>query len=400
MAKFARLFQLLLTTIILSGLFLGTLAAQNANSGGIGGRPAFPREDNPRSESIFVHTLDAGESITDGINVINNTEESRDIAVYSTDSVNSSGGAFACAQLVDPKVDVGSWITLDKNLVTLEPSSSEVVEFNITVPENADVGEHSGCIVTQEDKPEGISDQGIGLSFRSAIRVAILVPSGLFGRVDIVKDLEIIDFKTEITDDKLVLTPFIENLGNVSVDTSITTTISHFYGAERTETSGTFPVLRSQTGEWNLEHERPYWGGFYKAGVSATYDKNVENFLGDSNPDTETINYDSVWIFVTPQPVAIAVYALAAITFLYLVYRLYRRRRAKRNVKKNWSNHKVKMGEDIKSLAKLHGISWKVLAKANNLKPPFTLAAGSTLRVPKTTTKAKRKRTKINVKEG
>lgn len=28
--------------------------------GGFGGRPAFPREDNARTESIFIHTLDPG----------------------------------------------------------------------------------------------------------------------------------------------------------------------------------------------------------------------------------------------------------------------------------------------------------------------------------------------------
>lgn len=28
--------------------------------GGFGGRPAFPREDNARTESIFIHTLEPG----------------------------------------------------------------------------------------------------------------------------------------------------------------------------------------------------------------------------------------------------------------------------------------------------------------------------------------------------
>lgn len=28
--------------------------------GGFGGRPAYPREDNARTESIFIHTLEPG----------------------------------------------------------------------------------------------------------------------------------------------------------------------------------------------------------------------------------------------------------------------------------------------------------------------------------------------------
>ena len=31
--------------------------------GSVGGRPAFPRDDNPRTKSIFVHTIEPGQTI-------------------------------------------------------------------------------------------------------------------------------------------------------------------------------------------------------------------------------------------------------------------------------------------------------------------------------------------------
>ena len=40
-------------------------------------------------------------------------------------------------------------MSLEQHEVTLEPRSRTVVNFTVTVPEGADVGEHNGCIVYQ-----------------------------------------------------------------------------------------------------------------------------------------------------------------------------------------------------------------------------------------------------------
>ena len=48
-----------LTAFVFVGLsFSSTLHA--IEYGGFGGRPAYPRPDNDRTESIFVHTLEPG----------------------------------------------------------------------------------------------------------------------------------------------------------------------------------------------------------------------------------------------------------------------------------------------------------------------------------------------------
>jgi hypothetical protein len=37
-----------------------TFSVSAIEYGGFGGRPAYPREDNARTESIFIHTLEPG----------------------------------------------------------------------------------------------------------------------------------------------------------------------------------------------------------------------------------------------------------------------------------------------------------------------------------------------------
>ena len=139
--------------VILVALMATTAFASNALAmgyGGIGGRPAYPRPDNPRTESIFIHTLDPGVVQKDGILLVNNTEKQKTLQVYAVDSMVSSGGAFACRQMTEPKNDVGNWIKLKKSEVTLNSKANEIVPFTITVPQNAGVGEHNGCIRSEE----------------------------------------------------------------------------------------------------------------------------------------------------------------------------------------------------------------------------------------------------------
>jgi hypothetical protein len=153
----------------------GIIANQN---GAVGGVPANPRDDNPRSEYIFVHTANPGDQIRDAVRVVNNTDKEKSVLVYATDSKRSSGGAFACKQRVEQRNDVGKWIVLDKDEVTLAPKTSEVVTFTINVPENAIVGESNGCIVIQDKEQTNLSSTGssaITISTRSAIRVLVQI---------------------------------------------------------------------------------------------------------------------------------------------------------------------------------------------------------------------------------
>ncbi|MCE7885057.1 MAG: LysM domain-containing protein, partial [Actinobacteria bacterium ATB1] len=44
--------------------------------------------------------------------------------------------------------------------------------------------------------------------------------------------------------------------------------------------------------------------------------------------------------------------------------------------------YKVKQGDTIQGIAQRHGVSWKALADANGLRPPYTIVVGRTLQIP------------------
>ncbi len=216
--------------------------AQAVEYGGIGGRPAYPVAGNPRTESIFIHTLNLGDVQKEGVLIVNNSGETKTILVYGVDSTPSTGGAFACKQFSEPKTDVGAWISLSESEVTLAPAANKLVPFMITVPNSASVGEHNGCIILQEKKAAVENQGGASLSFRTGLRVAITVPG------DLSRKLEIAGFDlTKKDNGNFLLQPKVKNLGNVSIDADAKVTTRYFFGLTYMNDGGQYPILRGDT---------------------------------------------------------------------------------------------------------------------------------------------------------
>src|SRR3989344_467441 len=128
------------------------------SSGGVGAYPAHPDPAIPFSESWFIYNLDLGESKDDAIIIFNNTEETQTIKLYPVDSIPSNQGNFALRAENETREGIGAWIKLDESFVTLEPGASKEVTFTITIPADADVGEHSGGIIIQKAEAGQVAD--------------------------------------------------------------------------------------------------------------------------------------------------------------------------------------------------------------------------------------------------
>ncbi len=374
-----RSIKFIVLAVLMLGVFTPPVFA--IEYGGIGGRPAFPREDNPRTESIFVHTVEKGQVQEDGVRVVNNTEETKTIMIYGVDSVTSTDGAFSCAQRADPQTGVGTWIELEKNEVVLEPFTNEVVLFNINVPDNVDVGEHNGCIVMQEKKSNHSEEKsGIQLSFRTGLRVALLVPG------DIIRELELESFSVtprDTGDGSFFLQPKVQNTGNVSIDADVRVVTKSMFGTVHEEHGGQFPVLRGELSTWNFVLNKPFWGGWYTAQPIISYDASNNASVGvDTGGQLTVIKGEPVKFFSPPTLFGLIIeigLLVVTILILFMIWISYKRRRWMR---KEWIEYEVQDGDDIKQIAERFDISWKLLVKANKLKPPYALGKGTKITVP------------------
>lgn len=368
----------IVSLMVLASLSMGVVSAQ---SGSIGGKPANPEPDNLRSKSIFIETLAPGQTKTDTLQVINNTNDTKVVTLYGVDAVSSSGGAFACAQAADTRSEVGSWITLSQSSVTLDGGQSQNVPFTVTAPDNASPGEHNGCVVMQEEKATTFKE-GIGISFRTAIRVAVLVPG------EVKKSLTLNPLGVSRANGQLVLHPSVTNSGNVSVDATIKPSLSTLFGTTIATQTNTFPVLRDQTADWNFEFEKPFWGGFYRAAYAVSYDASNNGVIGLKSAQSPTeVDGPSKLVFVAPAWQALLVELLVFGGVVAAIILVVRRRHQKNSIARSWTNYSVKKSEHLRDIAAAHDISWKTLARANNIKAPYHLKTGQTIKVPKQSAK-------------
>lgn len=356
-------------------------SANAVEYGGLGGVPANPDPNNDRTKSIFIYRLSPSQSKQDGVRVVNNSNETKTIELYSTDSELASGGSFACKQKDNDKKNVGSWIRLNKNKVILAPTASEVVTFSVNVPGETSVGEHNGCLVIQEyNKSPVNSGTGVQLSFRSAIRVAVTVPG------EIKKDAEFNNILIKKEAQKYILTAQLYNKGNVSLDTDVQVSVKNGLNRKVYQNGGVYPLLaQKQPVELNFEFPRPFWGGWYRIVGTADYNGDPNAALGSEGTKNIRKKAPSKTLFVPPKPVAAVIESLLLLLLLILLFLIYRRLRNRKQIAKKWGAYKVRSGDTLNGLAKSRGTKWKTVAKINRLKAPYELKAGKSIKLPSKT---------------
>lgn len=349
-------------------------APVGAQSTGVSGKPANPDPGNKRTQSIFIYELKPGQQKQDAVTVFNNSDEQKNINVLAVDSVRSSGGAFACAQNVDTKKDVGLWTSVDSKPFVLQARQKREVPFTVTPPVNPpSPGEHNGCIIIQEVKDPSLQG-GVALSFRTGIRVAVLIP----GKV--VKNLELrrLDIRERST--SIVAAPIVYNSGNVSLDVDVDLQMKNVLGGVVQKRGGQLPSLQGQEAEWNFDFDKPFWGGVYQMNFGASY--NQGGYLGTPTGDKKFLSVQPKWFVSLPDPKAAAIEAAAVLLVIGGIVFALRRRLQRRYANSNWDSYSVEPGDTINSVADRYGISWKKLARYNQLKAPYSLPSGKHIKVP------------------
>lgn len=135
--------------------------------------PAHPTDADPRSKSWFIYSVPAGDNKQDEVIIMNNGAEPVTLKVYPADSTKTKEGEFALTNAGVAKKDLGGWISMDTTEVTLAPKEHKAIPFTITVPANAQRGEHSGGIVFENTKPKRVVNKGMNINLISRIGVRI-----------------------------------------------------------------------------------------------------------------------------------------------------------------------------------------------------------------------------------
>ena len=404
--------------------------------GQLGGKPTYYDPAVADSQSWFIYNLEPGKSKEDSLTVMNLSEESWTALVYAADSIKSSGGGFALRQLTEPKEAVGSWVrfypeskpdfsaeifedkkTIDevckiseedlknsyqleeeeitrlkewclgKDLVEVEMESGEKKDllFVITIPQDADVGEHTGGIFIQKKVVEENSQADgskVMLTTRVGVRIYETVPGEIIKKLDfsnfsIAKNFSEFylpwDKEKKSKFGEYLINSSIKNNGNVSTDFSEKILIFNRLTRKTEVVEGRdFQVLRGDDFVSSLAWKGPRLG---------YYNFQKEYRYKNSAGEEQVIQSDSInkW-FIPWRELSFFGFFLILVGIIFWVWKTYRR---KLYGGEGWVDYAVQSGETVQTLSVKFKINWKALVKINKLKAPYFLEGGEIIKVPK-----------------
>jgi hypothetical protein len=145
-----------------------TVGIRTANAKGGDNRGAFDYEILPRG------------LVRDWVAVSNYGDKRVTVRLFGKDATSTPGASFEVQKSGEAPKDLGAWIALKKNKVTIPPRTEIVVPFQLGVPYNATPGDHAGAIVlsllAKEPKPAGGT---IVVDHRVGLRIHLRVPGDL-----------------------------------------------------------------------------------------------------------------------------------------------------------------------------------------------------------------------------
>ena len=116
-------------------------------------------KNGPSTRPHHVYDLAPGAVVQDYVRIENLGDKSLTLRLYATDAFSTSSGQFALLPSAEKPTDVGTWVTMSADEVTVKPGKDVIVPFEVVVPDNASPGDHVGAVlsslVTEQTNSKG-----------------------------------------------------------------------------------------------------------------------------------------------------------------------------------------------------------------------------------------------------
>jgi hypothetical protein len=131
------------------------------------------------------HTLAPGGSVTDHLALRNLSPTEVTFGLTAADGYFTRAGRFDTLPSSQASKDAGTWIELPQS-VTVPSGETSVVKFTLTVPQNAEPGDHAAGITASVIKTQSDSSgASVGVESRVGVRVTTRVTGELRPSVDV-----------------------------------------------------------------------------------------------------------------------------------------------------------------------------------------------------------------------
>lgn len=119
----------------------------------------------------FQPLLSPGVPVQDSVTITNKTNAPLNFNVYASDAYNTRDGGFALRLRADPKRDIGAWIHLPVDNITVPPMTAANIPFLIQPPVDATPGDHPGGIIAESTAPNVANNGNVQINQIEAVGV-------------------------------------------------------------------------------------------------------------------------------------------------------------------------------------------------------------------------------------
>jgi hypothetical protein len=151
-----------------------TSSQTSAENAGVGIQPLGTSKDDPNGGQWFVKQGAPGDTLAFQARLTNLASVERTVKLYLADLNFSADGTPQIPHTQAESKDIGTWGGGVRSY-TLKANSAENVTFNLTVPDNADPGDHVGVVVI-ENPPQQTAGQAFNIVKRVSTRLYVTVP--------------------------------------------------------------------------------------------------------------------------------------------------------------------------------------------------------------------------------
>lgn len=113
-------------------------------------QPTFRGIYSAHPRGYFTYNSQPGAKLYDAIHVTNIGTARGTVSLYAVDATTEQTSGIGFLPSSAPRSDVGSWITLSRQQLTLNPGQSQEVPFTLTIPQQVRPGQHEGGIVAED----------------------------------------------------------------------------------------------------------------------------------------------------------------------------------------------------------------------------------------------------------
>ncbi|MFD5323079.1 WxL protein peptidoglycan domain-containing protein [Streptomyces sp. NPDC127092] len=171
------LYVLLLCTAL---ALLGQLpAAAPASAAENGEWAVYPAASRLGSRPYFYLSADPGTTVTDEVTVANKTAAPLTFLLYGADAYNTErDGGFAVRTRQEKQTGAGAWIRPARDRVTVPARSAVTVPYTLTVPADAEPGDHPGAVVALDERIAKGAGGSVALGVQRAVGARVYLRVG------------------------------------------------------------------------------------------------------------------------------------------------------------------------------------------------------------------------------